>query len=138
MTTPHPIAGSGQSDSTISRIMQRDVYNFNGNAISSYWKTKDFSLDHASNDKTVREIWLDAERQSGASLDIGYSVNRSTAFASSTMALDTQADYVNERVPFAAGYARGRYFRLKMSNADLDEYFKVNVLTINGDVEPRY
>lgn len=133
-----PVAGSGDSDSTIWRIMRRGTYNFGGSAINSYWKTKDFSLDHVSYDKTLREIWLDAEREPGASVDIGYSVDRATATVSETVALDTQASYVNERVPFDMGFARGRYLRFKIFNTDLDEFFKVNVLSFFGDVEPRY
>lgn len=133
-----PTAGSGQSDSTIWRIMRRGVYNYGGSAINSYWKTKDFSVDRIHSDKTLRELWVDAEAESGSSIDVGYTVNRATSTVTETVELDTETDYVNERVPFDQGFARGRYLRFKLSNTDLDEFFKVNVLSIFGDIEPRY
>ena len=133
-----PIAGSGQSDSTIWRIMRPGVSNFGGGAIDAYWTTRDFTMGVPNSDKTLREMWLDTDRESGASLDVGYAVDRSTSFTTSTLSLDAEASYSNQEVPFEAGFARGRYLRFKLRGADNNETFKVNRLSIYGEIEPRF
>ena len=46
--------------------------------------------------------------------------------------------YVNQSVNMPDGFGKGRYFSLKLSQNELEKYFKFNSLSVYGEVEPRY
>ncbi|KKL46687.1 hypothetical protein LCGC14_2343050, partial [marine sediment metagenome] len=133
-----PVAIDGSTNSAVWNIMDEDFTDFDGLAIDSFWVTKDFNLDHPNNDKTIHEIWIDADNESGASVDIAYAVNKSTTWVDETVALDSISDLVNEKVPIDEAFARGRYIRFRIRNNDLREKYNMNNLTIYGDIEARY
>ncbi len=135
-----PVAGSGQSDSGVWNIMVDGINTFAGDTINAFWTTGDFTAGRPHSDKVLREMWIDADPEAGASVDIGFAVNRSTTRVIETVDLaGTNGEaYVNERVHFDEEFARGRYHNFIIRNIDLDEFFKVNRLTIFADVEPRF
>ncbi len=137
-----PIAGSGDTDSAVWRLMDEDVKNFSGQPIRAFWETGDmrqFGQEISVNsNKTLREIWIDADYEAGADVDVGYAVNKSTSYTTTAVELDTEASWVNERIHLEDGFAVGRYIRLRLSNDDADERASINNLTIYGDVEERY
>lgn len=120
------IAGDASTDSKVWKIMQDDVYNFDGSPISAYWISKDFTLDAPFNDKILHEIWVDSVRQSSATLNVSYAVNRSTSFVSYGYNLHDTADMSIKRIPLDAGYERGKYLKFKLSNSTLDHNFGIN------------
>lgn len=135
-----PTAASGNSDSDIWRIMDEGVNTFAGDTINAFWKTPDFTSGRPHSDKIIREIWVDAEQESGSSVEIGFSVDRGTSTVFETVSLDgTKGNaYVNERIHFPEEFDRGRYHNLTIRNFDFNEFFELNRLTIFVDVEPRF
>jgi hypothetical protein len=118
--------------------MRDTAKSFDGSAIDAYWTTKDFTLGAANSDKKVSEMWLETVPETGASLDIGYSVNKSTSYTTTSVSLAGTGSYLNQKLSLGAGYAKGRYMRFRLRNSDDEETFKVNGLSIYGTVEPRY
>lgn len=133
-----PIAGDGSTTSAVWKIMQEGVYNYGGSAISSYWKTPYLTLGNPNSDKTIQEIWLEAEESADSDVDVAYAVNKSTSFISETIDLETGTGYVNEQIPFDAGFERARYHQFKISNSDLDDDFRIDSVNVYGTLEDRY
>jgi len=132
-----PLAGSAGTDGAIDKIMRPGVYSDKGVAIDAYWETPDYTWEQPNHHKTLRNLWLDAEYNSGGTLDVGYALNRGTVFTSTATTLDSTAGYVSKRVEnLVDGYAKGRYIRLRFGNDILDKYFRLNTVTIYGEVEP--
>lgn len=134
----YPVGCSGNTDSACWKMMQKDSLSYGADDIDARWRTKDFTMGSVNGDKTLREIWADAERQLGSTLKIGYSVDRSTDFTEKDIPLDTEDSYVNQQIPLDEGYSRGRYHAYEISQNSSTETFKVNALSIFGDIEPRY
>ena len=132
-----PLAGSANTDGAIDKIMRPGLYNDKGVAIDAYWETPNYTWEQPNHTKTLRNVWIDAEYNSGGTLDIGYAMDRGTVFTSTTTALDSTAGYVSKRVEnLVDGYAKGRYVRLRFGNDIFDKYFRLNTVTIYGEVSP--
>jgi len=133
-----PLAGDGSTGSAVWEFMREGVTNFAGSAIESFWETPDFTQGASHHDKSVREIWVDADYQAGGNIEIGYVVNKSTSYATESLNLDDTDDIVDQKIDFENGFERGRYYRVRVRNTDLDDPFKIHVISIYGDIEPRY
>ena len=132
-----PLAGSAGTDGAIDKIMRPGVYSDKGAAIDAYWETPDYTWEQPNHTKTLRNVWFDAQYLAGGKLDIGYAMDRGTVFTSTSTTLDSTAGYVAKRVEgLVDGYANGRYVRLRFGNDILDQYFRLNTVTIYGEVSP--
>lgn len=132
-----PLAGSAGTDGAIDKIMRPGIYSDKGVAIDAYWETPNYTWEQPNHHKTLRNLWFDAEYNSGGTLDVGYALNRGTVFTSTSTTLDSTSGYVAKRVEnLVDGYAKGRYIRLRFGNDILDKYFRLNTVTIYGEVDP--
>lgn len=132
-----PLAGSANTDGKILKVMQSGVYNDDGVAIDAYWEGPDMTWDAPNHWKNLTGVWIDAQYQSGGTLDVGYAVNRGSVFTSTSTALDSTAGYVSKRIDnLVDGYAQGRYVRLRFGNDTIDEYLRLNTATIYGEIAP--
>ena len=132
-----PYAADGSTGSRIWQILDEDSTNFDGTAIDAYWVTPELTMGQPHSDKILREAWIDADYASGNSVDVAYSVNKSTTYVTESLTLDSTSDYLNKDVPIDEGFAKGRYLKLRVRGADLDEPFSLNSIFIGGTVEPR-
>jgi len=132
-----PLAGSANTDSYVYKIMRPGIYSDNGVAIDAYWETPDFTWEQPNHMKTLRDVWIDADYDSGGVLSVGYAMNKSSVFTSTTTTLDSTVGYVSKKVDnLVDGYALGRYVRLRFGNDILDRYFRLNTSTMYGEVNP--
>lgn len=131
------VVGDGNTDSYVWKVMQDDVYQDDGAAISAYWVTKDFFWGDPFAEKALHEMWVDAAYTSGATLSVGYAANKATAYTSKSIDLDDTAGYTSRLVTLDSGFALGKYFRLKFSNSTIDHYFRVNRYAAFADVQKR-
>ena len=125
------IAGSSGNDSYVFKTMQKDVYSDDGEAIRASWITKDFygePLSHQYSYKQLNNLWVEASYVSGSSVTVSYAVDKSNSFVNKTLNLSVTNGVVSRRVPIAAGYAKGKYFRFGLANVDLDKYFRIHSL----------
>ena len=130
-----PLLGAGFGSSKIWKVMETGEKNFDGQAILAHWITPDFFMQ--DQDATLRELWFEADPSSATSLTIAYSLDKSTSYVSSTIELGRNNAFIEERVPIAAGYAKGKYLRLRISNGDSNEAPVVHRATIYVHIEPR-
>ena len=121
--------GDGGTTSDVWKMMVKDVYRDDTDAIDASWTSKDFTIGESYKNKELWKIWVDAAYQSGSTLDISYAVNKSTSFTTKTINLDAAADFINKEVVLNDGYALGKYLKFKLRNATIDQYFKVNGYT---------
>ena len=132
-----PIAGSANTDGKIFKIMRPGVYNDDGVAIDAYWNTGNYTFDSAMAQKKLNEIWIDAGYNSGGTLNVGYSLNKSSVFTSTDTALDTTTNYVAKRVEGLIGdYDTGRYIGFRFKNSTIDSGFNLNTVLIRADIYP--
>ncbi len=134
--------GSSGNDGSIWKLMADGVYNDAGVAIDSYWVSPDYMFADVAPDallspKSITEMWVDAMPSTGTTLSVGYAVDRSTSYVTKNLSLTSAKAMVNQRVPLDAGFALGKYFRVKFENSDLNKYFRINGHTIIGAVQPR-
>ena len=122
-------AGDGSSNSYAWKILQNNIYNDDGDAISSEWTTKDFTFDAPAKFKVFSDLWLEADSSTGTTLSVGYAKDRSPSFKFSSVDLWQTSHTINARVPIFDGYDLGKYFKFKFSNAQKDQNFKVHSLT---------
>ena len=131
------IVGSGNSDSSIWKIMQPGVYSDDGAAIDSYWVTKDFTWSNPYENKALTEIWTDAYQVAGGSMTVSYAANKSPTWTDRTVNLDGTANYITKRIPIPAGNPIGKFFRFKFASDRLDQYFRLNNFGIFTQIKPR-
>ncbi len=128
--------GSALSDGKVWRELQDGLYTDDGAAINSYWVTPDYLLNDPVAQKVTSEIWMDAQPSTGTLLSVGYAIDKSTSYASRTLDLGYNSDYVNRRVPIDAARAIGKYFRMKFSNSQATP-LRINSFTIFTQLKPR-
>ena len=136
------IVGDGGTDSYVWKIMQQDVYNDDGAVISSTWTGKDFMFapkgrDWATGEKIISEVWIDAGVSTGTILSVDYAVNKSTSYSAGILNLGAWGTMVNKKVPYTDTFALGKYFKLRLSNSQLDKALRINGYTIYGEPKPR-
>ncbi len=130
--------GGSAADTRVWRMMQDGVYNYDGDAIAAYWVSKDFMFapngrDWATGEKTLNEVWVDAVSSTQTYMSVGYSVNKSTTYATKTIDLGAYGDVVNTRAIFSDTYGKGKYFRIKLADSTNDRNAKVNAFSIYGE-----
>lgn len=136
------VVGDGGTDSYVWKIMQQDVYNDDGEVISSTWTGKDFmfapnGLDWATGEKIINEVWIDAGFSTATILNVDYAVNKSTSYSAGILNLGAWGNMVNKRVPYSDSFALGKYFRPRLSVYQLDKGIRVNGYTIYGEPKMR-
>jgi len=129
------IAGDGSTNSRIWNILQPDTYSDDGVPISAFWVSKDFTMQSPNTVKQIRDFYIESVKVSSMSIDVGYAINKSTTFTNVTVDLGTTGNAINKRIPMANGYDIGKYFKFRFYNGDLDEYFKINALTVPYTIE---
>ncbi len=134
----YPYAGDGLTTSKIWRIIEEESY-FDDNTlpINAYAITKDFQFDGQNNSKIFRRLYLESSAGLANTMSLGYSVDKSTSYTTTTQAIGstTYNDEVKQMFP---GFAKGRYLRLKFSNNNIYEPLMLNGYTLIGDIEQLY
>lgn len=99
-----------------------------GNAITAYWKSKDFIAGNLFTEKVYKSISIVPKRQTGSNLDITYTVNTSSANAYNISLTDADGNlFVRNNYWLPTG-KRGSFFNIKFGNDDGDAPFEVYVL----------
>ena len=130
------VAGDASNDSYIWKTMQKDIYNDDGVPITSVWISKDFILDLPNNNKSLQETWVEAMSVQGSSVTISVTSDKSDSYKDKTLNLYVNRNFVNRRIPVEDGYIYGKYLRMKISNMDLDNYFRLNAYTLGYELLP--
>ena len=134
-----PYAGSGFTDSKIWRIMNEGTYYDDNNvAINAYAITKDFQFDGQNNNKILRNFYVESYPNVSGVLSMAYSIDKSTVIYTSTQNVTAASGFNDEIKGMFPGFAKGRYFRFKFSNAILNEYLKLDAYTVFGEHEKLY
>ena len=134
----YPYAGDGLTTSKIWRIIEEENY-FDDNTlpINAYAITKDFQFDGQNNSKIFRNLYLESSADVANTMSVGYSVDKSTSYTTTTQAIGTTT-YNDEVKQLFPGFAKGRYLRLKFSNNNIYEPLMLNGYTLIGAIEQFY
>ena len=135
------LAGDSSTNSYVWKTMQPGVYNDDGVPIEAYWVTKDFTGDNAFQMaqfryKHLNGIWVQADSIAGSSVTVSYAVDKSPNYTDRTLNLNLTSNVITRHIPIAAGYAKGRFFRFKLENMDLDDYMRIHGLIGVYDIAP--
>lgn len=133
------IAADGGTTSKIWEILQPNVYNDDGSAINAYWVSEDYTNGMIFNNKILHEMWVDATPIQGSSLTVSYQYDKRAGYVDYQFSVDNgqaldptspvlldQYGAINQFIPLSAGYQVGRYFRVKFSDNQLNDYWRVN------------
>lgn len=116
--------GGGATSGAFYRLDYGTSYN--GTAISAYYETPDLILDNDFEDKTLLEYWIDIDRESGATLDVGTKINGGT-LRTSTYSIDGSGRALKNIYNVDKS---GRYFRIRIGNSQLDVGMNFHALSI--------
>lgn len=131
------IMGSGNTDSTLWKMMQPGVYTDSGTAITAYWTTKDYTFGSPFQQKSIREIWTDAYAIAGGSMTVSYTVDKSTVSVARVINLDSKAAFISKKVPIDASFILGKFLRFNFSDATAGQYMRLNNFSAFGDIKAR-
>lgn len=133
------IAADGGTSSKVWQIMQPNVYQDDGSAISATWTSSDFTAGVPFNRKIFHEAWVDALPVQGSSVTFSYSTAKSGAFISQTFSTDNgqsldltkpvvgaQLGSINKWLEPVSGYDTGKYISVQFSDNTFANYFRVN------------
>ena len=135
-----PYLGSAD-DGTIARFQASDKEtwtDYTGNAISSYWISKDFDLNSPLRDKTITRYYITAEYGLNAVATFEYGVERGdlSAESFSGLDLDLYPNFYKETViPSSLTYKRGVSNYFKFSDSTDDNYFRILSIGFKGNFE---
>jgi hypothetical protein len=135
------LAGDSSSNSKVWKTMRPGIFNDDGAAIRSTWITKDFSSGFSAfqagtyRNKSLNDLWLEAGSVAGSSVTVSVANNGGATFTDMTVGLGGSG-ILNRRIPLPAQYLNGRYFKFKMSNLDLDKYFKIHGIMGAYEIHP--
>lgn len=129
--------GSAKTDGAAWRLFRDGVYNDAGQAIDARWISSDFMFGDPVGRKVVDEIWIDAQPSSTTLLNVGFAVEKSSNYATQSLDLGLSTTSINRRVHMPTRFLNGKYYRLKLSNAQLDNYFRINGFTLIGNKKGR-
>lgn len=133
-----PYAGDGLTTSKIWRIIEEESYfDDNTKAINAEAITKDFQFDGQNNNKVFRKLYVESNPSVASTLSLGYSVDKSTTYYTTTQAIGL-TPFNDEIKRFFPGFAKGQYLRLKFSNNTIYEPLMLNGYTLIGDIENLY
>lgn len=115
----------GNSNGNGKFYLDNQGYNDDGNVISAYVVTKDYSLDNLIENKIFDSIWLQAEGLGSYDLSASYFLDKvSTEYSLSSAVQNEQTGMLNLRVPFPQDDSHqifGRTISFKFSNSRLEE-----------------
>jgi hypothetical protein len=120
-----PMAGDGSSGSKIYDILRDGIYTYSGEAMNSYWITKDYSLGALNNHKVIDRLWVIGYDSTADNFGVAWQADRDGVWNSTTTSLANTA-FTDKEVEglFETDYP-GRQFRFKFSSSDLGKYFKL-------------
>lgn len=134
-----PYVGSGFTDSKIWRIIEEGTYTDDTTLpIDAYVVTKDFQFDGQNNNKLLRQLYLESFPPLTSTLDLAYSVDKSTTYYTTAQPLQANVMFNDEIKKMFPGYAKGRYVKFKFSNTAINEAFKIDAYTVLGEYERLY
>lgn len=122
------------------RFQADSIFNdYDGSAINSYWTSKDFDFGYPLTDKTITRYYLTAEYSLLSDALFEWGVNRGTLTSETTtgiLDLDLNSGFFRKSIaPSSLTYKRGLSHRVKFSDSDTDQYFKILSLTIKSNLE---
>ncbi len=133
------IAAAGGTSSYVWQIMQPGVYQDDGQPINAQWVSEDFTDGIIFNNKILHEIWVDATPVQGSSVTASYQTDKQSGYVDYQFSVDNgqglnptlpvpveQYGSINKWIPLDSGFAVGRYLRIKISDNQLNDYFRVN------------
>ncbi len=136
------IAGDGSSNSKVWYWMQDNIYDDDGATINSAWTSKDFIIGSPFNQKTFYEVWTDNKYSQGATLDIGWSMDKNPTLTKKTINLDNTGtgqvsgnNITVTRTYPDKGYELGKYVRFNFSQNSLDLPWRLNSYLFYVDVQ---
>lgn len=107
-----------------------------GNAITAYWKSKDYISDELFSEKTYKTISLIAKRQTGSNLDITYTVNTSSEIAYNVSLTDNDNNsFVRSNTTLPEGKT-GTFFNIKFGNDDANAPFELYTFGHEYELKP--
>lgn len=114
-------------DSSSGKIYRLDYgTNYNGTAIDSIYETTDLVLGSNFTDKTLKEILIDAEKESGSSMLVGISIERG-AYYDKTISLNGSGRLLTSINDVkAGGRSYGKWYRFRIRHNTLDTGFQFN------------
>lgn len=126
-----PMAGSGTTSSKVYDILQDDVYSYGGAAINSYWVTKDFTLGRLNNHKVLDKFWISADNSTSSEFYVAWQKDRDGVWVSSSTPLNDSSFVVRELDGlFLNNDPKGRQFRFRFSNSELERWFRLKLFSI--------
>lgn len=134
------VAAEGDNSSKVLEIMQPGVYNDDGLPINAYWISSDFIGNALFNNEVLHEIWVDASPVAQSSVTVSYAMDKNKTWvdyqfsvdngeapdASNYPTVNPQSGDINKYIPLSAGTEVGKFIRLKISDAQLNDYFRIN------------
>ena len=132
----YPVAGSGDTDSNVWRIMDPNAKNFDVTIQTSTWVSKDFVLGEPFQNKILHGIWTEADYSASSTLTIGYAIGKSDSYTQKTIALDSTANFSNKFTTLDSGYTISKYLRFRFYNAGRDHSLKLNGYSFMTETEP--
>ena len=131
-----PVAGDGTSGSKIWDILQDGINKYDDQAIDAFWVTKDYPLGQLNHHKVIERFWLTASSSPATNFTTAWQRDRDGVWYSSTTALNESPFVVKELDGlFLNETPRGRQFRFKFSNSDMDTWFRLKLFSIYYRVE---
>jgi hypothetical protein len=130
-----PYFGSNVQGSIV-RFQADGIYNdYNGNAINSYWTSKEFDFGEPLTDKTMLRYYVTALNRTGSTATFSYGVNRG-ALLDNTMTLDELPGFYRKVfTPTSTTYQIGKSHRFKISNNTSNGRFDILSVTVKPSLE---
>ncbi len=122
------------------RFQADDIYNdYDASAISSYWISKDFDFGYPLTSKTITRYYVTGAYELNSDALFEWGVNRGSLTSESTLGvldLDLNSGFFRKSInPSSLTYKKGISHRLKFSDSEVDDYFKILSFTIKANLE---
>ena len=133
------VTGDGGVSGKVWKILQPNVYTDDGAPINSQWVSEDFTDNLPFNNKNFYGVMVDAQPVQGSSMTASYQISKSSNYISTQFTVDdgqsldptlpvlgSQYGNINQWVPSTSGFDQGKYLRIKFSDNQPGDYWRVN------------
>lgn len=119
-----PIAGDATTGSKMWKIMQDDVYTFDGTAINSTWETKDFTFA-LNKHKVFNRLWITADDSTTSDFEVAYQADRDGVWNSTSTSISSGNLTIKEVEGLFDGYKTVRTSRFRFTNNEKGSVFRL-------------